>query len=710
MKQFKPELLAPAGNMESLYAAIAAGCDAVYLGGKKFGARAFSNNFTDEEMISAIKYAHLYGVKVYVTCNTLIYDEEVPAFIKYIDFLHRNNVDAVLIQDIGMLDLVRKTYPNLAIHASTQMHIHNLDGVEFLTKLGVKRVVLARETPIEIVKEIKAKTNMPIEIFIHGALCISYSGECLMSYLNGGRSGNRGECAGCCRMPYDVISGNQVLNKENKFPLSAKDLNTLTNFGELIEAGVDSLKIEGRMKSPSYVYLVVSLYREAIDSYLKDGKVKIDEAKLHDLMIIFNREYTKGFLFHENNNDFVNMAHSNHQGLKIGEVINYNKHFATIKLSDYLYIGDGLRVVGETITGVKVNEFFLNRQLIKMAKPNDIISLEVHQSVNVGDSVLKTSSEHIDNLLKFQSNRKVSVTASVIAKINEPLTIKLTDGINNVSLSGFSLTAAINQPTTEETILDKLHKTGNTVYEIVTTKIDMDDNVFIPLKIFNDLRRDAFIKLDELRIGEANYLKKDYYLDVPDFKKTNLKTCLVGSQKILDTIAKENYHLIYADEKIAGTIYRLPRIMTSYLPVKHTLITELGALNKVIDSDTDATLNVVNSYAVGFLHSQGVGKITLAYEMTYDNVRNLIRTYEARYKKHPNVEVVTKGLIEAMILRFNLNEYYQNDHLKLVDSFKNVYPLTTKNNYQIIYSSKSLNLYDDYYAIGVNAIRTNYFN
>src|SRR5574344_1568345 len=223
----KPELLAPAGNYELLVAAIQAGCDAVYLGGNHFGARAFSNNFTDEEIVKAINYAHLYGVKIYVTCNTLIYDDEVESFISFIEFLYKNNVDAVLIQDVGMFDLVHQTFPDLEIHASTQMHIHNLDGVELMQKLGVKRVVIARETSYDTIQKIKNKCNMPIEVFVHGALCISYSGQCLMSYLNGGRSGNRGECAGTCRLPYQVIDGNKKINCEGDFPLSTKDLNTL---------------------------------------------------------------------------------------------------------------------------------------------------------------------------------------------------------------------------------------------------------------------------------------------------------------------------------------------------------------------------------------------------------------------------------------------------------------------------------------------------
>ena len=215
----KIELLAPAGNMSSLKAAVMAGCDAVYLGGIKFGARAFSKNFNNDELVQAINYCHLYGVKVYVTVNTLVYENEVNSFLEYIEFLHMNNVDALIIQDFGMFDLVRKTFPNLELHASTQMHIHNLDGVRMMEKLGMHRVVLARETSIDDIRLIKENSNVELEVFIHGALCISYSGQCLMSSLIGGRSGNRGACAGSCRLKYDIIDEKGTKLNKGQYPL-----------------------------------------------------------------------------------------------------------------------------------------------------------------------------------------------------------------------------------------------------------------------------------------------------------------------------------------------------------------------------------------------------------------------------------------------------------------------------------------------------------
>jgi putative protease len=709
----KPELLAPAGNYESLVAAIQAGCDAVYLGGTHFGARAFSNNFTDEEIVKAINYAHLYGVKIYVTCNTLIYDDEVESFISFIEFLYKNNVDAVLIQDLGMFDLVHQTFPNLEIHASTQMHIHNLDGVEYAKKMGVKRVVLARETSYEQIEDIKKNTTVPIEVFIHGALCVSYSGQCLMSYLNGGRSGNRGECAGSCRMEYQVIDGNKVLNKDDRYPLSTKDLNSLENIGKLIDIGIDSLKIEGRMKSPSYVYLVVKLYRLAIDSYINTGKVYIDKNMLHDLKITFNRDYTKGFLFNEDNNAFINMKHPNHQGIKIGEVIDYKKHFVTIKLSDNLYIGDGLRIIGSNELGVKVNEFFKNYQLIKEANNGDVISLEIHGEATKGDIVLKTSSEHITNYVNkdiLDNTRKVEISALVKAKIGQPLTIRFDDGKNIIEKNSVVLEKAQNLATSKDTIIEKINKLGDTVYNINNLEIDMDDNVFVPLKMLNDLRREVIDELNIQRIGYVTYVKKDYEREVSEFPRNFEVNALVGNQSIYNKLDKSKFNNIYADEDIEGTIKRYPRVMNNYLSNNiRTLVSELGALNKNSNVETDTSFNVVNSYSVAFLHAMGVKKITLSHELKYDQVRKLLRTYEDRYGKHPNLEVVVYGRIEAMTTKFSLNKYYGLDNLIIKSRFGDEYPIITKDNFMTVYSSKVFDLPDDYHAIGVNAIRYDYF-
>ena len=314
----KIELLAPAGNMQSLYAAISAGADAVYLSGKKYGARAYAINFSDDELVEAIRYSHLYDVKVYVTVNTLIYESEMDDFIKYVEFLYRSGIDAVIMQDLGAMDLVRQKFPKLEIHASTQMNIHSLESVKLLEKLGIKRAVLSRELSINDISNIKKNSDIELEIFIQGALCVSFSGCCLMSSLIGGRSGNRGACAQCCRMKYDLVCDNKIV--DNGYLLSTKDLCTVYDMDKLIDIGVSSLKIEGRMKRPEYVYTAVRLYRKAIDSYITTGKIDINDTDIYELKKIFNREFTKGFLFNESNDIFINKKRPNHGGVEIGKV------------------------------------------------------------------------------------------------------------------------------------------------------------------------------------------------------------------------------------------------------------------------------------------------------------------------------------------------------------------------------------------------------
>ncbi len=709
----KVELLAPAGDFSCLKAAIEAGCDAVYIGGKLFGARAFSSNFTDDEIIKAINYAHLFGVKVYVTTNTLIYDKEVERFLEYILFLHKNNVDAVIIQDLGMLDLVRQTFPNLEVHASTQMHIHNLDGASFMEKLGVKRVVLARETSISKIKEIKEKTNIDIEIFIHGALCVSYSGQCLMSSLIGNRSGNRGTCAGSCRQSYSIVDENNNIILNNKYPLSMKDLCSLENLKTLLDIGVTSLKIEGRMKSSSYVYTVVKLYRLAIDSYYKNNNIYIDEKELYNLKKIFNRDFTKGFLFDEENNKVINMKRPNHQGVEIGKVINYKNNVATIKLNDEININDGLRIVGKKDIGVNVNNFYINSKLVKTAKKGDIITIKVNDKVEKDDKVLLTLdsklNEEINNIIS-SNQRKVLVKAKFIAKEDKQITFELTDFINKVVvISENKVTKALNKPITKEEIKEKLNKIKDTVYKYESLDIEIDDNIFIPLNIINDLKRKAFEELNNKRLYKIPYKRCEYKRNVKSYPKEKLLNILIFKDENIDSL-KKKYDYIYSSNNIDNTILLLPRVIDKYKENynKDVLVGDIGYFNKHKVCITDTSFNVVNSYTVAFLHSLGAKRVTLSYELTKKQIEILINAYEERYKAHPNLELVVEGYEEVMISKFSLNKYFNNDKLYLKDRFNNLYKIKEKDNLMIIYNYKKRKDFNlSYYDIGINSLRIN---
>lgn len=698
----KVELLAPAGNMENLKYAVMAGCDAVYLGLKKFGARAFSSNFSDNEFIEAVNYCHLYGVKVYVTLNTIIYDYEVEDFLKTVDFIHKNNVDAVLIQDLGMLDLVRKTYPNLEVHASTQMHIHNLDGVKVLEKLGIKRAVLARETSIDTIKYIKENSNIELEVFVHGALCVSYSGECLMSKFIGGRSGNRGECAGACRLSYDVVDcNNNILNK-NKYPISTKDLNIIYYIDKLIESGVASLKIEGRMKSKEYVYMVVKLYRDTIDNYYKTGKVIVNEEYLLKLKKIFNREYTKGFLFNINNNELINSYRPNHMGVNVGKVLNYKNGYATILLTDHVSIGSGLRVLSKNNkdVGILVNEFYKNNKLVKDAYKNDIISIKVHDKVFKDDIVVITNDKSISNDIEDyvkNNKRKVLISGKVSCKLGI-ITLEVSDGINKVVVSSNNVFKSINKSTTKEDISVKLNKLVNTVYKFNSLDINIDSNLFIPLKEINGLKNNMVVLLNDKRLYKINYVKSKYYIDLPDFKKEELITCYTNNINNLD----KKYDIVYTDKNC------LPRVVDKYENYNNVMIGELGGFNKCSNVTTDVSFNVVNSYAVAFLHSMGASCVTLSYEMTDTDIENLVNSYINRYNKRPNLELIVYGYPVIMCSKYSLNKEYNRNLLYLKDRFNNKFRVITKNNIMYIYFYNKIDKYDKkYYEMGINRLRFN---
>ncbi len=689
-----PELLAPAGNMESLVAAIQGGCDAVYLAGKLYGARSFAGNFSNEELEQALKYAHSYGVKIYVTVNTLIFEDEVKNLIEYIRYLHQIGVDALIMQDIGMVDLVRKKFPNLEIHASTQMHIHNLEGVLFAKELGIKRVVLARETPIDLIRNIKEKTNMEIEIFIHGALCISYSGQCLMSSLIGGRSGNRGTCAQSCRQPYKLYC-NYELVSENEYILSTKDLNTLEHIDELLKSNIDSLKIEGRMKRPEYVFYVVSLYRKAIDNYIKYGETKITDKDIYNLKKIFNREFTKGFIFNEKNSKFVNSYRPNHIGIEIGKVLSVKNNRVTILLNDDLHVQDGIRILGKyDDVGLIVQNIFIKGNKVESAKKGDIIDIISDKKVYSDNIVLKTSDylllNDIDKNINSNS-RKVLLNAYFEAKLGTNLSLIIEDSINNriEVKSSYIVDKAIKNSTTKEQVLEQLNRLGNTIYSFNNININVDDNIFIPVKFINDLRRDAIEKIDELRTNKKDIIENDYYIDLPDIEHkvtNNLYTNNINNIKgNYDNYILPSY--LNEDEYIK----RLPRVNEYIDNYKGKLLVgELGSLYKYKDTNeiyTDFSLNVTNSYSVALLHSLGVKRITLSTELNEYQINKLYDNFVKRYNCKPNLELIVEELPEAMILKYDLfnGNYDPNKKYYIKDKYNNKFIVKRLNNLTYVY-------------------------
>ena len=689
------EILSPCGSMDSFYAAIEGGCDAVYLAGKMFGARSFANNFTNEELVYVINYAHLYGVKVYITCNILVLEREVSKFLEFISFLHRNNVDAVIMQDLGMIDLVHKKFPNLEIHASTQMHIHNLDGALIAKKIGIKRIVLARETPLEEIIKIKKYSGLEVEVFVHGALCVSYSGNCLFARSIGPRSGNRGTCTGCCRLPYKVLDEKyNVLNKGD-YPLSMKDLETIYNLDKLIDAGIDSFKIEGRMKSPSYVYLATKLYKDTLTNYLKTKTLKVDLKTLHDLKTCFTRNTTNGFIFNEKNN--IDDMSSNHLGVLIGKVILEKNNYVSIKLFDKVSIHDGLRIKDEYEYGLTLIEFRVNNKQVYEAYKNDIITFKVNKKINVDSLVYKTLSYEIDNnILKIikERIRKIPIKMTCNISLNKEIELIISDNYNTIKVYGEKPSLATKKELTISLVSDKLKKINDTIYKIDNIEINLDKSLFLPISSLNNLRREGIDKLNEARLlkYKKEIVEGTYEISLIDYKK----------EREFSYLKDDNYSYL------SKTIKRIPRVVFDYNKYKDNLylVGELGALNKFKSFITDYSFNVFNSYTVALLNSLGALRITLSLELFKKDIEDLVIAYKNRYLKNPNLEVVYKSRWCLMVLKTNFNKIYPGSKY-LVDRFNNKYLIVNKDNLTYIYDYKitTINNYQELFDLGVNYLR-----
>lgn len=693
----KIELLSPAGSMDALKAAIHNGADAIYLGGKKFGARAFAQNFSVNELIEAINYAHIYNVKIYITVNTIIYEDEFENALDFIEFLYKNNVDAVIMQDIGLMYEAHKRFPGLIIHASTQCHNHNIENIEFFKSIGVKRVILDREMSLEEIK--KLNTDMEIEIFIHGALCISYSGCCLMSYLGGGRSGNRGECTGCCRLPYKLIENNKEHKANGEYLISTKELNTSKRIKEIMDSNIVSLKIEGRMKSPEYVGFITKYYRNIID-----GK-KITEEDEKKLSLLFNRNFTEGYLFNENN--ITNIKTSNHQGIVIGKIIEVNKKFVKIKLNEDLDQEDGIRF--ENNKGMIVNKLYNSKMLlVSSVSKNSVAIIENKCDINKLGSVRKTTSVKLLKELQNYEQKKLDVSFTVKAKTGEDLEIVINDGTFILSEKGNKIEKSQTSETTREMIVKQLSKLGNTPFRLKEIEIIKDDNIFISITELNSIRRNLVSKLidkkTKIKPKEINKVV-DKVINYKDNKET--MNIFVNNEEQYRAAKEENVDNIYTSnvflhKKYPETFYKLPRVILSRENITNDnlLITEIGSI--VYSSNNNVfgsyELNAINNHSLQLLHQRGIKQITISPEINdkinlIDNINN-------------NIEIIVYGWIEAMVMKHCIVKNITNNHscnkkYYLKNKNNELYPivqnncLTTILNYKPINNIDKINYYKD---------------
>lgn len=680
------ELLAPAGSREALVAAVENGANAIYLAGNAFGARAYASNFDREALREAIHFAHLRKVAIHVTVNTIVADEEMGPLRDYLRFLYEAGADAVLVQDLGVARVAHETVPDLPLHASTQMSVSSLEGVRALAELGFTRVVLARELSLKEIRHICAHAPVEIETFMHGALCVCYSGQCLMSSMIGGRSGNRGRCAQPCRLPYTLVDekGQDVLgDKAGSYLLSPRDLSTIDVIPDLIEAGVSSLKIEGRMKRPEYVATVVRTYREAIDTYYAGKGYAVTQEERDDLAQIFNRDFTTAYLEGRPGKAMMSDRRPNNRGLLIGRVTAYDwdARIVTVKLSGRLGLGDQVDFwvkVGGRVTATISALTDAKGRAVEEGQAGDTVSFAIPSAVRDHDRVFKVYDARLMERAKetYASGapvRRIPVAIAVRAAIGEPLTVTLCDaeGHRGEGRTDFIGESARKRPLSEEIIRKQVSRLGTSVYEMKSLHCDIEGEVMVPMSEINEARRKAVEALDALRLKEIEARehrpepeftdriarptpKKAHFLVAVDTLGKAEAALAAGADGILfggesyehRVIAPEEYERAWQMAREAGARidFNTPRIVhdgqqkhverlldafAAFPPdaVHVHNIAMLALVRRLTDFAIHADYSLIsyNKQTLAFLKDYGASGATLSPELTAKEIRQLAK-------------------------------------------------------------------------------------
>lgn len=690
----KPELLSPVGDFECLKAAVQNGADSVYLGASSFNARARATNFDENTLKEAINYAKLHNVKVNLTLNTLIKDDEFKDAVELAVLAYNLGVDAIIIQDLGLSNYLLKNHPEIPLHASTQMTVHNLDGVQNLANQGVSRVVLSRELDISEIKYIKENTSCEIEVFIHGALCISYSGGCLFSSMVGDRSGNRGLCAQPCRLPYELInSKNEKIS--SGFLLSPRDLCSLDYLPALVRSGIDCFKIEGRLKTPTYVATVTRIYRKYIDFILEHldltdeqiiSLIHKDLEKINDNTLLSDREellqsfnrggFSNGHLDTKENKNLIFKEKSNNEGIYIGKVFkfNSNKGHISLELENSLSIGDKIRIGSDLYT---VSELMVDNHNFKtLVKGKKVTIGRMKGDIKINSKIYKMESRALNEAMSptFSQDKefkKIPLNAEIRILKGKPikLTVKGLEGF--YAGLEYSITSeivpeqAINMPLTQEKIASMLSKTGNTEFEFVNIKTDLDNGLFIPkVSILNDMRRTALSSLEKMVLEkythniatklpstinnskkekkpkislllniinlEYNYLSlenidalyipfkywnNNKYKDLLKALSQKFKTCIYMPTIMKDSIYKENLEQL------------IKNIILNF-SVAGAVISHISQINLFKDYNLDLignyTLNIFNSHSVNELKEYGINRFIPSVELNKSETQTIL--------------------------------------------------------------------------------------
>ena len=662
-----PELLSPAGSPDALKAAVFAGCDAVYLGGKIFGARQYAANFSKEELVTAVRFAHQYGVKVYVTVNTLAYDDDLPIIAEYLQFLSDSGVDAILVQDVGILSLAREIVPDLPLHASTQMTIHNTAGIRFAAEHGISRVVLARELPLADVKtiaETAREVGVELEIFAHGALCYAYSGQCLFSSVIGGRSGNQGACAQPCRKPYTLLADNEVIPNQGNYVLSPRDLCLYPYLAEICGSGISAIKIEGRMKSPEYVAIVTDAYRRALDIIAEGKEFVPDPDTMDDLAFAFNRGFTKGYILGDKWGTFINTKKPDNRGVYAGYVsgTDESRGKAIVKIEGPVPdTGDGLVFrFGDRESGFALNKepyLFPEGDAYKIPAPDDVV---------VGSELWITR--------RMKTERKASAIISkpaagrilldITVSVDEEGKLTVSSG-NVVTKSEIPMLYALKKPVTQESVEAQMRKTGGTPFVIRTLSMEYDGTKFLPMGVISDLRRRFLEEVARSRLEPIARTKRDYVAKESAVPERTTPVVQIYTDSVIG--AKTAYSAGAGQIVYEGTeeiydipiIYKLPRIVLEHEFAESVMKIPLSAAGVMVDGTGAAGLikgfpkyggsglNITNARSA-MTYGKTCRQVCLSPELSGKQIRTLMEQLSA-YAHPPKTEVIVQGSLEVMI-------------------------------------------------------------
>lgn len=658
-----PEILSPVGDLECLKAAIQNGADSVYLGASSFNARAKATNFDEAGLIEAIKYAKLRNVKVNLTLNTLIKNDEFEEAVKLAVHAYNIGVDGIIIQDLGFAKYLLNNYPQICVHSSTQMTVHNLEGVKQLENLGFSRVVLSRELSIDEIKYIRENSTIELEVFVHGALCISYSGQCLFSSMIGGRSGNRGLCAQPCRLPYELYDEKQ--NKlDNGYLLSPRDLCSIELLPELIKSGVDSFKIEGRMKTPEYVGIVTQIYKKYVNLVIKN--IELDNLDLREIINkelnkidknigltdkekltqVFNRGgFSSGHLSSKENKNLIFKEKPNNMGIYLGDVFHFNsnKGHIKLKLENTISIGDKVSINSDLYN---VSELMIgNKNFDSLGKGNIVTIGRMKGKISTGDKIYKIANAKLSNSIaptyKEDKNfKKIPINGEIIIKKNTPISLRIWsnegfyDGLEYIATSTVSPEIAINKPINKDKIMEQLCKTGNTEFEFKNINITLDDNLFIPkISILNDIRRTALTGLEELVIKENTHNISYSY----NYNHKQITTSSKNSISLLLNIIDKNTNYL-----------KLENINKLYIPLKYWL-------NPSYSSNITKLAEKFNTY----IYMPNIIKDKISSKSYNTEISKIVKSYNIKgfvVSHISQLETLQKYNLE-LIGNYNLNIY-----------------------------------------------------